>query len=36
MDSVEEVVVKEDAVQSGGTPMLVYTEAGKKKEAVKA
>ena len=34
MDGVEEVVVKDEAVNSGAKPMLVYTE--KKKEPVKA
>ena len=35
MDGVEEVVVKDEAVNSGAKPMLVYTET-KKKEPVKA
>jgi ATP-dependent Clp protease ATP-binding subunit ClpX len=35
MDSVEEVVVKDEAVNNGAAPMLVYTET-KKKEPVKA
>jgi ATP-dependent Clp protease ATP-binding subunit ClpX len=35
MDGVEEVVVKEEAVNNGAAPMLVYTET-KKKEPAKA
>jgi ATP-dependent Clp protease ATP-binding subunit ClpX len=35
MDSVEEVVVKDEAVNNGAKPILVYTET-KKKETAKA
>jgi ATP-dependent Clp protease ATP-binding subunit ClpX len=35
MDGVEDVVVKDEAVNNGAKPMLVYTET-KKKEPVKA
>jgi ATP-dependent Clp protease ATP-binding subunit ClpX len=32
MEGVEEVVVKDEAVNAGAKPILVYTEAPKKKE----
>ena len=36
MEGVQEVVVKDEAVNAGAKPMLVYTEAGKKKETASA
>ncbi|MCU0816531.1 MAG: ATP-dependent Clp protease ATP-binding subunit ClpX [Cypionkella sp.] len=36
MEGVQEVVVKDEAVNAGAKPMLVYTEAGKKKETANA
>ena len=36
MEGVQEVVVKDEAVNSGAKPMLVYTETPKKKETASA